>query len=117
MWIRTHLINPGKGGASVLASRLFSEKGRLVNSSLFHSDLFTDHEPALLERKAGVSPARRARQRVPFNSIPFADKGRRDTCPTLQFMASFAPPDPIHAFVRAVLFGQIILSGSKERRS
>src|SRR5437667_12064374 len=46
------------------------------------------HEPGRAQRRAGVPPARRARQRERFRSVGVADGGRRDACPTLRFMES-----------------------------
>src|SRR6058998_1551780 len=47
-----------------------------------------DHEPQRAQRRAGVPPARRARQRERFRSVGVADGGRRDACPTFRFMES-----------------------------
>ena len=45
-------------------------------------------EPERAQRRAGVPPARRARQRERFRSVGAAGGGRRDACPTLRFMES-----------------------------
>ena len=45
-----------------------------------------DHEPQRSQRRAGVPPAQRARQRERFRSVGVADGGRRDACPTLRFV-------------------------------
>ena len=50
-----------------------------------------DHEPGRAQRRAGVSPAQRARQRERFRSVGVADGGRRDACPTLRFMEMVGP--------------------------
>src|SRR5439155_21419470 len=47
-----------------------------------------DHEPERAQRRAGVPPAQRARQRERFRSAGVADGGRRDACPTLRFLES-----------------------------
>ena len=52
------------------------------------SRIHWDHEPGRAQRRAGVPPARRARQRERFRSVGVADGGRRDACPTLRFMGS-----------------------------
>src|SRR5206468_13075053 len=44
------------------------------------------HEPECAQRRAGVPPAQRARQRERFRSVGVADGGRRDACPTLRFV-------------------------------
>src|SRR5206468_10399624 len=49
-----------------------------------------DHEPERAQRRAGVPPAQRARQRERFRSVVVADGGRRDACPTLWFVESCA---------------------------
>ena len=46
------------------------------------------HEPEHAQRRAGIPPARRARQRERFRSVSVADGGRQDACPTLRFMES-----------------------------
>ena len=50
-----------------------------------------DHEPGRAQRRAGVPPAQRARQRERFRSVGVADGGRRDACPTLRFMERTSP--------------------------
>src|SRR5438093_10557089 len=47
-----------------------------------------DHEPERAQRRAGVPPARRARQRERFRSAGVADGGRRDACPTFRLKDS-----------------------------
>src|SRR5437763_5415323 len=46
------------------------------------------HEPERVQRRAGVPPARRARQseREDLSAVGFAAGGRRDACPTLKFV-------------------------------
>src|SRR5881409_611883 len=45
-----------------------------------------DYEPGRAQRRAGVPPAQRARQRERFRSVGVADGGRRDACPTFRCM-------------------------------
>src|SRR5438874_5162823 len=52
------------------------------------SRIHWDHEPGRAQSRAGVPPARRARQRERFRCVGVADGGRRDACPTLRFMES-----------------------------
>ena len=47
-----------------------------------------DQEPKPAQRRAGVPPAQRARQRERFRFVGVADLGRRDARPTLRFMES-----------------------------
>src|SRR5437867_13421018 len=60
--------------------------GPLVESLRSLLRMHWDHEPGRAQRRAGVPPAWRARQRERFRSVGVADGGRRDACPTLRFM-------------------------------
>ena len=62
--------------------------GRLLESLHSLWRMHRDQEPERAQRRAGVPPARRARQRERFPSVGVADGGRRDACPTLRFMGS-----------------------------
>src|SRR5437867_6494789 len=62
------------------------ERGRFMESLHSFLRMHRDHEPGRAQRRAGVSPAQRARQRERFRSVGVADGGRRDACPTLRFM-------------------------------
>ena len=53
---------------------------------LWHLRKHWDHESERAQRRAGVPPAQRARQRERFHSVGVADGGRRDACPTLRFI-------------------------------
>ena len=55
-----------------------------------------DQEPGRAQRRAGVPPARRARQRQRFSSVGVADGGRRDACPTFRFMESLCSLWRVH---------------------
>ena len=57
-----------------------------MESLLSLSRMHWDHEPERAQRRAGVPPAQRERQRERFRSVGVADGGRRDACPTLRFM-------------------------------
>jgi tRNA U34 5-methylaminomethyl-2-thiouridine-forming methyltransferase MnmC len=56
----------------------FQDGSQSVNWELRHGDF-----PALLERRAGVSPAQRARQGEQETASLSLGEGRRDACPTL----------------------------------
>src|SRR5436190_22471816 len=58
----------------------------------------SDSEAMPVKRRAGVPPARRARERerVDKSAIGFTADGRRDACPTLRFMGSHHDFDAAH---------------------
>src|SRR5947199_1747996 len=60
--------------------------GRFMESLLGLMIMHWDHEPGRAQRRAGVPPAQRARQRERFRAVGVADGCRRDACPTFRFM-------------------------------
>src|SRR6266516_1648013 len=69
-----------------------------MESPLSFFRMHWDHEPRCGQRRAGVSPAQRARkhERESKPAVGFANGGRRDARPTLRFMESPHGFDAVH---------------------
>ena len=70
--------NGKDGDQCLLPSWEGSGVGRLMERLLSLLRMHSDHEPERAQRRAGVPPAQRARQRERFRSVGVADGGRRD---------------------------------------
>ncbi len=71
---------------------------RFMESLFSFFRMHWDHEPRCGQRRAGVSPAQRARKRERESkpAVGFTNGGRRDARPTLRFMESPHGFDAVH---------------------
>src|SRR5205814_2873108 len=76
----------GRNGCGLAGFLAASENEKRQQKENARLSAHWNQEPARVQRRAGVPPAQRARQREPFRSVSVADGGRRDACPTLRFM-------------------------------